>query len=382
MEFPEFSQPEEREFIVFGHGTIKEARMQDPLDKFKKVILFLIILAIPLFVFSFVFSKFPQKSVSDDVPPELPAVVELPATRLPLKTFTDKKNLFSIEHPINVTEGSSLPDPFVVALELRYKDTVAEFKIGEEKPGWFLRISQLLENTKGKSLVDFAKEARFTEGKKVTETFLAGKSAIRWVSAVYPQTFYLLDTSDGFLFIKSQINGPFLEKHQSTIDAILSTLKLLEKPDDPDLGFHWIRQQFSDFWDIEYPEGWALDKSELAEGKISLKGVYGGSDFQANFSFPVIKKVTLSLGDWLSQDLDYLTPEARRALLVRDVKIKGTTAQAVFNLPDRDGTVVDRLYIWRRAGLSPSSFITRQTSGELNAPKRAELFERFVKGVR
>lgn len=383
MEPAQTNQSNPNEFTVLGQGTIKEVNVQGPYDKFKKIGLFLIILILSFYSFSFLLSKFNRKPSSVNTPSKPLTKLKETETPLALQTYIDSKNLFSIQHSINVTEGRSADDPFPVALQLRYLDPVNEFKIGEEKPGWFLRISQRLDNSKEKSPIDFAKENKLVVGEEVSSLTLAGRPAIKWRSAVYPQTFYLLDSGDGFFFIKTQINSQFVEKHQVTIDAVLGTLKFLEKPVDPDLGFKWVRQSFSDFWNIEYPQDWGVT-SGFTAGALEIVGKYNGDNFQIDFSYPHFEgfsRPIKSLGDWFSYDLTDLTDDQKNRLIVKNLKISGTESKEVLNFP-LGSLSADYLYIWSRSGRNPSFVYIKQTSGELDAEKMAVLFERFVKGVK
>lgn len=370
-------RPRSEEFTVLGQGTIKEAHVQGPLDKFKKIGLFLIILILSFYSFSFLFTKFNRKESPTETP--LKPLAKAKETEAPraLKTYTDAKNLFSIQHPINVTEGRSADDPLPVALELRYLDPVTEFKIGEEKPGWFLRISQRLENSKKVSLIDFAKESKLVKGEEITSLNLADRPAIKWRSAVYPQTFYLLDTGDGFFFIKTQINSQFVDKHQATIDAVLATLKFLEKPVDPDLGFKWVRRQFGDSWNLEIPEDWQVNDAGQIEGSIQIIGKYDGNVFRINLSYPIFENSTVSLAEWVGSEVWRLSAPERELIVDKKIKVAGTDGWITLNYGQSH-----RLYIWKRGGKNPSLATIQQTSGELNAEKMAALFERFVKGIK
>lgn len=388
MEPTQTSQTNPNEFTVLGQGTIKDAHVEGPLDKFKKIGLFLIILILSFYSCSFLLAKFNHKAPSDEAPLKPLAKPKESEAPLVLKTYTDGKNLFSIQHQVVVTEGRSADDPFPVALQLRYNDPVTEFKIGEEKPGWFLRISQRLDHANNKSAVEFAKENKLVNGEDVSSVTLADRPAIKWRSAVYPQTFYLIDTGDAFFFIKTQINSQFMGKHQVSIDAVLATLKLLEKPVDPDLGLKWVRRQFGDSWNFEVPENWQVKDEGAKSGFISLVGEYSGNFYQADFSYPVFEDhpnpgIPTSLGAWLQQDLNSLTPEQKNLVISSDLKIGETVAKIILNYPQPgSGNLSHRLYIWKRSDRNPSQVVIYQNSGELDGQKMRTLFERFVKGIK
>lgn len=377
-------------YTALGYGTIKEEKVSGGLPAPVKILAAIVIFSFSLIAFSLFLPKFlPQKEkepapavkppVTNTVPP---ASTETSA----LKTYTNLKNRFSITHPAYVTEGGSANDPFPVAVELRYSDPVVEFKIGEERPGWYIRISQRLLPKPGASLKDFASENKILTTEEAADTSLAGVPALTWSSTVYPWNFYLLDTGEGFLFIKTAINSQNAAAHRASIDSILATLKFLDKPPDANLGMSWVRRRYGSSWDADIPENWQVQDEGAASGFISARGPYLGDDYQIAFSYPNFSDrpnpgVPSSLSTWVLEDLNSLSGSQRDLVTTSELKVGGAEAWKVLNYGAGSGGLSHRLYIWRRSGRNPSLVAIQQTSGELDSQKMRSLFERFVSGI-
>lgn len=382
-------------YTALGHGTItKEKIIKSPFTP-KNIAAAVLIFSLALFSFSFIVSKvLPKKDTTESTHPTVtpPVVITPPETPGPgatLNTYTNLEDRFSITHPVYVTEGRSPDDPFPVALELRYNEPVVEIKIGEERPGWYIRISKRIAAKSDVVVKDFALASRLLTTESVSSTRLAESSGITWHSAVYPQTFYLLDSGEGFVFIKNSIKSQNEEQYRESIDSILATLQFLAKPvtSDPDLGLVWTRRKFGDSWDIDVPEPWQVHDEGVSNGFVNVTGGYLGNYYQVIFVYPDFSDqpnpgVPDSLSSWVLNDLSKLSADQRALVKTDDLKVSQTQAEEVLNYPQPgSGELTDRLYIWKRNGRNPSSVVINQTSGELDSQKMQNLFERFTLGI-
>ena len=389
---PAYKSPNLVGYTALGHGTITEEKIiRSPFTP-KNVVVAILLFSLALISFSLIISALPRRTGSNVppaavTPPEVVTTPETPSTGATLSTYTNLENRFSITHPNYVTEGGSVDDPFPVAVELRYNDPVVEYKIGEERPGWYIRISKRIEVKDGVDLATFALANKLLTTEPVTNVTLSGVPAITWRSAVYPQTLYLLDTGNGLFFIKTSINSQNEALHQQSVDSILSTLQFLVKPADPDLGFAWERRRFGDSWNIEVPDSWQVKSDGASNGFISGAGSYLGNSYQVAFSYPDFSDrpspgVPPSLSAWVLEDLNALSADQRSAVKTGDLKVTGASAQEVLNYPQPgSGENTHRLYIWKRNGRNPSMVVIYQTSGELDSQKMQNLFDRFVSGI-
>lgn len=379
-------------YTALGHGTIKEEKVLGGLPAPVKILAGIIIFSFSLIAFSLFLPKFlPQKENEPAPavkPPDTNTVPPASTETNTLKTYTNLENRFSISHPAYVTEGGSAPDPFPVAVELRYNEPTAEFKIGQEKPGWYIRVSKRIAVKNDIDLKSYAVGNRLLATESVFDITLAGASAITWSSVIYPQTFYLLDSGEGIFFIKSSINSQNEAKYQEEIKSILSTLRFLAKPPDSNLGLTWVRRKYGDSWNIEVPDSWQVRDEGLANGFISVTGDYKGGHYQVAFGYPDFSDgprpgIPASLSAWVLDDLNELNAEQRAKVITSELKVGNTSAQEVFNYSSPGtGQNTHRLYIWKREGRNPSDVEIFQTSGELDSQKMQTLFERFVSGIR
>lgn len=381
---------------TFGYGTIKEAKLGDPVHRFGKWGALLLVFAVALFAFSGIIKNFFPKKIDDSnvVTNQPVQKKEAPVVLFPVKgtdtwqTYINSADRFSIDHPQNVTEGGNNTEAFPVAVELRYTEPVAEFKIGEEKPGWYLRISQKIGNSKGLSLNDFAVAGKYITTESLTNVNIGQSPAIKWRSLVYPENYYLLDSGDGIFLIKAFVNGQNSDKYLETIDSVLNTFKILAAPLDPDLGFKWSRKQYGDSWNMEVPENWKIDDTGAKNGFISATGEYLGGKYTADFSYPDFTNrpspgIPDSLEAWVQQDLAVLSDTQRSLVKTVDFKIGDVFGKEVLNYPQAgSGNDSHRLYIWKRSAKNPSLVVVSQSFGDLNSQKMQTLFERLIKGIR
>lgn len=391
---PAYKSPNLVGYTALGHGTITEEKIIKSPFTPKNIVVAVLLFSLALVSFSFIISRVLLKKDNSSVTPPTapPLIVETPPetanTGAILSTYTNLENRFSITHPNYVTEGGSVDDPFPVALELRYNEPAVEFKIGEEKPGWYVRISKRIAVKNGINLKDYALENKLLTTEPVAETPLAGAPAITWHSAVFPQTFYLLDSGDGLFFIKTSIKSQNETQYQASISEILSTIRFLAKPSDPDLGLTWTRRGFSDSWNIEVPESWQINDGGVSNGLVTVTGSYLGNNYQLMFSYPDFTDQTNpgipdSLSSWVLSDLGKLSAGEKALVKTNDLKVSQAQAQEVLNYSQTSsGGLTDRLYIWKRSGRNPSSVVINQTAGELDGQKMQTLFERFMAGIR
>lgn len=389
---PAYKSPNLVGYTVLGHGTITEEKIIKSPFTPRNIVIAVFIFSLALILFSLIISALPKKESPNVPPPPVtpPVVVtspETPSTGATPSTYTNLENRFSITHPNYVTEGGSAPDPFPVALELRYNEPAVEFKIGEEKPGWYIRISKRIAVKSGVTLKDYGLENKLLTTESTTETTLAGVPAITWRSAVFPQTFYLLDTGDGLFFIKTSIKSQNETQYQDSINKILNTIKFLVKPADPDLGLSWTRRSFGDSWNIEVPELWQVNDDGASNGLIIATGSYLGNKYQLTFSYPDFADQTTpgipdSLTSWVLNDLGKLSADEKALVKTNELKVSQTPAEEVLNYSQSgSGGFTHRLYIWERGGRNPGRVIINQISGELDSQKMQSLFERFIKGI-
>jgi|GEM_PF-3088987 hypothetical protein len=390
---PAYKSPNLVGYTALGHGTITKAKLEKSPFTPKNIFAVVLLFSLALTFFSFIISKALPKKENIGVSPVAtkPAAVSSPAeppvTGARLATYNNLENRFSITHPSYVTEGGSPDDPLPIALELRYVEPAVEFKIGEEKPGWYIRISKRIEAKSGTTLKEFALERKLLTTEPVTELNLAGVAAINWRSAVFPQNYYLLDTGEGIFFIKSSIKSQNEELYQKSIDEILGTLKFLARPVDPNLGIVWTRHKYGDSWDIDIPESWQIRDEGASGGLVSVAGDYLGNTYQVAFSYPDFTDqpnsgLPDSLSGWVLGDLNKLSADTRAQAKTRELKVLQTQAQEVLNyFQPGSGELTHRLYVWKRNGRNPSRVVINQTSGELDSQKMQNLFERFVSGI-
>ena len=53
---------------------------------------------------------------------------------------------------------------------------------------------------------------------------------------------------------------------------------------------NWIRQQFANAWDIEYPEGWTVNDAGIHEGSLVLNGSHGGHAYEVSLAHPIFQR--------------------------------------------------------------------------------------------
>ncbi|MCL5003970.1 MAG: hypothetical protein M1352_01720 [Patescibacteria group bacterium] len=287
---------------------------------------------------------------------------------------------FSLKYPPGVTLGGGEPNPFPVAITFSHDDPVVQIGLGQDKPGWSLTFSQLLPNDSNLSPADFADRNNLLAAGSTAAT-LGNQSAIYWKSPTYPESYYLVSRGNKLQFIKEKIVSRYQDIHQGTINLILGTLKFGSLA-DANLGLTWTRQKFRQFWNLEIPENWKVDTTNLNLGSVSAEGPYAGLNFKAVFSYPLNSdQLPPSLDYWVAGDIGGLGSSQRSNITTAPLTVSGTAAKEVFNFPLSQG-VFDRLYIWSRNGLNPSLAELQQVSGESDPSTLRTLFVRLVAGIR
>lgn len=157
---------------------------------------------------------------------------------------------------------------------------------------------------------------------------------------------------------------------------------------------NWIRQQFADAWNIEYPEGWMVNKAGIHEGSLILSGPYGSHTYEISLAYPIFQRpeAMQSLDAWITDEFAFLSPEQRSAVQALDVTVAGVPAKKVLNLPEKiysdDGTMRNGLlthacYIWRRDEKSPSVIRIKQVDAQpFDAAQAEKLLDQFLAGIR
>jgi hypothetical protein len=157
----------------------------------------------------------------------------------------------------------------------------------------------------------------------------------------------------------------------------------------------WIRQQFGNAWDIEYPEGWAINDAGIHEGSLVLGGYYGGHTYEVSFAYPIFEhpEAMQSLDAWIADELAFLSPEQRDAIQVVDITVASVPAKKVLNMPEKifdDGTtrhygglLTHACYIWRRDEKNPSVIRIEQVDAQpLDASEMENLLDQFLASIR
>ncbi len=148
----------------------------------------------------------------------------------------------------------------------------------------------------------------------------------------------------------------------------------------------WTRQRFGDQWDIAYPQGWTVNDAGAHAGAIGLHGPYNMHTYDVALFYPILGQPveSLTLDQWVEQELAALTPAQRAAVVVKDITVAGAPARKVVNYPGANGQDGShRVYIWRAGNKNPRLIIIAQTDGRPFDAGAAEAFlDRFVAEIR
>lgn len=176
---------------------------------------------------------------------------------------------------------------------------------------------------------------------------------------------------------------PAVEQAQSP--ATVST----PKAESSELTVQWIRQQFGDAWDIEYPQGWTINDAGVYAGSLSAAGTYNAQRYVVSFDVPILPpgispSGDIAMLDACASEIAALPQEQQKAVAVEETVVAGVPARRVLNMPDpATGEVTHRLYIWRSGSVNPRLIVIRPIDQETPDRKEMqELLDRFGAGVR
>jgi hypothetical protein len=159
----------------------------------------------------------------------------------------------------------------------------------------------------------------------------------------------------------------------------------------------WVRRAFDSAWDVEIPQGWAVDADGLHQGNLSFSGSYDGREYIIAISYPIApdpsSKLLHNLDGWVEEELAPLAPAQRQAVRVVDIAVAGAPAKKVLNLPEKiydDGATrrfSDRIthatYIWRHGGRNPRLVVIKPgDAGPVDVSHMEALLDRFLAGIR
>lgn len=152
----------------------------------------------------------------------------------------------------------------------------------------------------------------------------------------------------------------------------------------------WIRQQFGDAWDIEYPQGWTINDAGVYAGSLSAAGTYNAQHYVVSFDAPILPPDIAPSDDvamldaWVASEIAALPQEQQKAVAVEKTIVAGVPARRVLNMTDpATGEVTHRLCIWRSGSVNPRLIVIRPIDQETPDRKEMqELLDRFGAGVR
>lgn len=152
----------------------------------------------------------------------------------------------------------------------------------------------------------------------------------------------------------------------------------------------WIRQQFGDVWDIEYPQGWTINDAGVYAGSLGVEGTYNARRYLVSFDVPILPPGISPSGDvamldaWVASEIAALPQEQQKAIMVEETIVAGAPARRILNMPDpATGEVTHRLYIWRSSNVNPRLIVIRPMDQKtLDRKEMQELLDRFGASVR
>jgi hypothetical protein len=159
----------------------------------------------------------------------------------------------------------------------------------------------------------------------------------------------------------------------------------------------WVRKQFANSWDLEYPKNWEVNEAGLIEGNINLKGEYSGVSYTLGLGYPIFigfnpPGIPENLDIWVNNELSFIPQDKKAAIKIVNTSVAGTTAKKVFNLPEKifdDGktrkyseNLIDEVYIWRQGERNPSTIILKQNQGILDSGKAEAFLDIFLSKIK
>lgn len=145
----------------------------------------------------------------------------------------------------------------------------------------------------------------------------------------------------------------------------------------------WTRRPFGTAWNIEYPAGWTGNEAGVAEGFVSVEGMFDGRSYAVQFVYPIIGQLDmLTLESWVDREVRGLFTPEELLNSIHDLTIAGTPAKKVLGVrPDPSQPVQHRVYIWKHGTTNPRLVTIQPTDGGLATETMEALLDRFIAGI-
>ncbi|MBI2029953.1 hypothetical protein HYT02_06045 [Candidatus Gottesmanbacteria bacterium] len=352
------------------------------------VIIFIIIVA-----GYFILSSRNQKQTASVFPSQTPTVIPTIDSRINWKTYTNTDLGFSIQYPEDYLyeeiDAGVTHSPYTSysLIDLQGNGNKIEIAVAENDNNYSL--DKIIGNG---PLLSYSKD--ILDNENVNNIEVDGVEALRIDNIPVG----LAGIRSEILFIKkNKIYQIILVPSEAKVDIfnqILSTFQFLDQEQDSTI---WVRKQFGEAWDIEYPERWSVNEAGLIEGNIILSGIYNNTSYAINLGYPIGlgyidgPPQNLTLEQWVNHELSFLPTSQRETIQIKDSIVTNTPGKKVLNIAEvtyDDGVTrqysnnfTHQVYIWLEGNKNQRIVTLKQTSGVFDPQTAEQLLDRFIQGI-